>query len=364
MAFTVAELGNIANAALDFYIKGQPLAQNIQEKPLLAAMRSAQKTFPGGKDYIKGNVKGDYTTSFMGYEHDDTVTYANPGQIKQFSFPWKEHHAGIQVTYSELKKDGISVTEEGSAEGGTSNHSDREMTAISNLFEDKIEDMDEGMARSLNLIYWRDGTQDPKVLAGILSIITQTPASGITGGIDRATNRWWRNRARVGSLSAESGYSSIESITGSKITASAANQTLTKTLRSELRQLRRYGGGKAKVLCGSYFLDKLELEVFEKGTYTQTGFINNGKNDIGMADISLRGLGTFEYDPTLDDMGMSKFCIIIDTKNIYPMVMDGEDMKKHSPERPPEKYVLYRGVTFTAGLIARKLNSSGIYEVA
>jgi hypothetical protein len=41
MAFTQAEIDNIANAALDFYIKGQPLSQQLQDKPLLAAMKSA-----------------------------------------------------------------------------------------------------------------------------------------------------------------------------------------------------------------------------------------------------------------------------------------------------------------------------------
>jgi hypothetical protein len=101
--FTIQQLENIANAALDFYIKGQPLSQQLQDKPLLAAMKAAQKTFPGGKGEIKGNVKADYTTSFAGYSHDDTVTYANPANIKQFTYPWKELHAGISLTLTELK---------------------------------------------------------------------------------------------------------------------------------------------------------------------------------------------------------------------------------------------------------------------
>jgi len=46
------------------------------------------------------------------------------------------------------------------------------------------------------------------------------------------------------------------------------------------------------------------------------------------------------------------------------MVMDGEDMKAHAPARPPEKYVLYRAVTHTAGLVAKKLNCHGVYEIA
>jgi hypothetical protein len=45
--------------------------------------------------------------------------------------------------------------------------------------------------------------------------------------------------------------------------------------------------------------------------------------------------------------------------------MDGEDMKQHSPARPPEKYVMYRGVTWTGGMVvADQLNCHGVYEVA
>jgi hypothetical protein len=363
MPFTAAELGNISNALLDHYMKGKAVAQNLQDKPLMKAMKARQKTFPGGKEFIRGNVKGDYTTAFMGFEHDDTVTYANPANIKQWAFNWKELHAGINLTLTELKKAGISVVDSLNGEK-TAEHSERELVEITNLLEDKLDDMSEGADRSFNDMLWRDGTQASKVFAGVQSLVTLNPAVGITGTIDRAANRWWRNRARVGSLSAESGQSTTASITGPKITASASSQTLTKTLRSEARQLRRFGGRPNLVLCGSAFLDALELEVHEKGTYTQTGFINGGKNDIGMAQISMRGVGDFEYDPTLDDLGYSKFCYMLDTRFLHPMVMDGEDMKTHAPARPPEKYVLYRAVTWTGGLIAKKLNCHGVYEVA
>lgn len=347
MPFTAGELANIANAAFDFYMKGDALAQSIQERPLLKALKAGQKTFPGGKGEIKRNVKGDYTTAFAGYTHDDSVAYANPANLKQITYPWKELHAGISLTHTELKRDGISVVDTNGE--NTSQHSDREVTAITNLLDDKLDDMGEGTARSLNNIAWRDGTQDAKAFPGVLSILTDTPAVGVTGGLDRATIAWWRHRALVGA---------------SKITASAANQTLSKTLRSEVRQLRRFGGRPSLLLCGSGFLDALELEVSEKGVYTQSGFANNGKNDIGMADIAMRGCGTFVYDPTLDDLGFQKRCYFIDPKHLYLDVMDGEDMKQHTPARPADKYVLYRGVTWTGGMVADQLNCHGVYEVA
>lgn len=347
MAFTAGELANIANAALDFYMKGPAIAQAIQQRPLYDAMKKAQKTFPGGKEFIRANVKGEYSSGFAGYTHDDTVGYVNPANLQQVFYPWREMHAGISITHTELKKDGISVVDD--AEGDTVTHDQRELTAITNLLDDKLDDLAEGSARSFNETLWLDGTQDAKVFPGIMSIITETPAVGTVGGIDAATSAWWRNRALTDL---------------NKITASAANQTLSKTLRSEVRQLTRYGGRPSLILCGSGFLDALELEVSEKGVYTQEGFVKNGSTDIGMADISMRGVGRFQYDPTLDDLGFAKHCYMIDPKRLYLDTMDGEDMKRHSPSRPAEKYVLYRGLTYTGGMVCEQRNAHGVYEVA
>jgi hypothetical protein len=349
MPFTAQELSNISNAALDFYIRGEVFQQSIQEKPLLAAMMGKQKTFPGGKGNISIGVQGAYDTSaFAGYTHNDTVAYTNPANIKRAVVPWKEVHNGITLTLTELKIDGISVVDSATSKN-TTEHSDREETALADLLENKLFDMGEAWAIKFNDTLWRDGTQDSKLFAGIMYFVADDPTTGVVAGIDRsiAANAWWRNRSAVGA---------------SAITHSAANQTLTKFLRKEVRQLRRYGGKPSLVLCGSAFLEDLEDEVQEKGTYTQTGFVNKGKNDIGMAVISMQGVGDFMYDPTLDDLGQSDRCYFLDMQNLRQYVMEGEDRKTHSPARPYDQYTLYRGVTWTGAMCAKQLNGCGVYE--
>lgn len=348
MAFSAGELANITNAALDFYIKGPAFAQTIQKRPLLDALLRNKKTFPGGKGNISVPVKGDYTTDLMGYTHNDTVTYANPANIKRAVFPWKELHAGISLTLTELKIDGISVVDSMTGKS-TTGHSQRELTALTGLLEDKLDDMAEGWARSFDKMLHQDGTQDAKEVPGIKSFITDDPTAGTVAGLDRATVTWWRNRSKVGV---------------NKITASAANQTLTKTLRSELRQLTRYGARPNLVVCGSGFIEALELEVAEKGIYTQQGFTKSGSTDIGLAQISMMGLGDFTYDPTLDDLGESKRAYVMDTRHVRLWTMDGEDMKQHNPARPEDQYVLYRAVTWTGGLVCDQMNGNAVYEVA
>ena len=118
------------------------------------------------------------------------------------------------------------------------------------------------------------------------------------------------------------------------------------------------------MLCGSAFIEALELEVQEKGIYTQSGFTNEGKNDIGMAQIRMNGLGVFEYDPTLDDLGLSKRCYVIDPRRLRLYPMEGEDNKVLTPDRPYNYAVFFRSMTWTGGLCCSQLNANGVYEVA
>ena len=77
----------------------------------------------------------------------------------------------------------------------TRGHSGREMHVLVGLLEDKIEDLGEQYLRGLNAMLWGDGTADALGFAGIQSIVVDAPATGTVGGIDRATDAWWRNRA-------------------------------------------------------------------------------------------------------------------------------------------------------------------------
>ena len=350
MAFSSAELANIANAALDYYIdQGNVYANTLADKPLLNLMDGKAKTFPGGKSDLSVAVKGVYTTSVAGYTHNDTVSYANPANIQRANYAWKEHHAGISVTLTELKKDGISVTDSTTSNSVT-NHSGRDKTVLVNLFQDKLDDMLEGYSRGMNTLLYGDGSGDAKALAGIRSIIVDNPAaSGTTvGGLSTVTNTWWRNRANVA------------------ITTSSSGQELIETLHSEMRQLKRFGGKPDIAVCGSLFLDRLADELRRNGNYSQTGF--SGTQNIAVGEINYNGL-KFVYDPALDDLTISgknpdKRCYILDSSKLCMYYMDGEKMKRHSPARPATQYVMYRAMTTTASLAAFQLNCHGVYEIA
>lgn len=342
-SFSAEEVQNMLNSTFDFYIKGPAMAQHIQEKPFLDRMRKKQKTFSGGNGYIRKNVKMEHVLSLQGFSGDDQVGYSNPAITKQASTPWKEVHMGISVTYSELKRDGISVSDS----GDTSEHSDTAIFRITGLFSEKLAVLGDDWANAMDSMYHQDGTQDADLAPGLFSLVTDTPTTGTVMGIDRAANPKWRNRALVGA---------------NKITHSTSAQTLTKTLRKEVRQLRRYGGRPNLIICGSTFLEKLENEIHEKGTYTQQGFVKNGTTDIGLPAISMYGVGDFLYDPTLDDLDRDDYAYFLDDRHIYPMVMQGEDMKSHKPTRPHDRYTIYRAMTWTGALWMDMANCHGVYQ--
>jgi len=352
MALTTAELNNVTNAALDYYIdKGTVYSQTLQDKPLLAALESSSKTFPGGKSDVSLAVKGIYTTTVAGYSGNDAVTYSKPTNLERVTYAWAEHHAGISVTFTELKADGISVNDSAIGEN-TSTHSGREATMLANILEDKLDDMMEGYSRGMNTLVYGDGSV-ATTLNGIRSMIFDAPgATGVlVGGLNTNTNTWWKNRSDVA------------------ISTTATGQVLIDKLHQEIRQLRRYGGKPTIAVCGSDFLDQLGKELKNKGNFTQTGWSGSGKaTDISMGEIHYGGI-KFQYDPSLDDLVVSgktpsKRCYIIDPSKMYIHYMAGEKMKRHSPARPHTEYVLYRAITTTAVLCASQLNCHGVYEIA
>lgn len=352
MPFTAAELANITNSALDYYMdRGKVHAQFIQNKPMLKAFDDNAGTFPGGKEFVSLAVKaGHGGLALAGYTHDDQVSYGNPATTKRINFPWREHFIGMGLTHTELKHDGITVVETGGSQR-TSDKDGREEQALANILEEKIEVMGEDYAVSLDGLIHGDGSSDAKALAGIGAFILADPDTGSTGGLSRVTNSWWQNRARTTAGS-------------TVITSSAANGgALLQVLQAEQRQLDRYASNrKSRKFAGSDFIGAIELELRANGNYTLNGWQSGAKADGAMPSISFAGI-TIEYDPTLDNLGQAKRMYDIDMNAIKLLYMSGEKMKKANPARPHDRFVMYQGMSTTAVMVCKRLNSSGVYDI-
>lgn len=360
MSFTTDELVNINNAALENYIdKGKVWKQNIANKPMLDAFNSTAGRFNGGKDNVSFAVKaGQSGNSLGGYTHDDQVGYSNPTGIKRAKFAWKEHHIGITITHTELKVDGIDINDDNG--DSTSEMSGREEHALANIYDEKLDTLGEDYAYSLDTLIHGDGSTDTKALAGISSLILDSPEVGSTGGISRVANTWWRNRAATAAYAGAGGQGAITSST-------ANGGALIEFLEKEYLQLNKFvqGTTKWRIFAGSDWRAAYMKEIRANGNYSMTGYRADGVVDGGMSDPAFKGI-KIEYDPTLDRLGLSKRAYFLDVgkTGCRLLYMDGQRMKKHHPARPYDRYVMYNGITMTGVMVAKQLNTSGVYDIA
>lgn len=357
MPFTAEQLADINTATMDFWVnKRKTQKQDLSAMPMLDGFEKRAKTFPGGKENVVVNVSaGKGGLPLQGYTGDDQVGYGNPTGLRQAKYPWKEHHMGIVITHTELKKDGINVVESNGTER-TVEMSGREEQVIVNLYEEKLDMMGNDFDYAKDRLLHGDGTADPKSLAGIMSLLTPAPAAGSTGGLNRVLNPWWRNQAATAANAAAGGQGAI--------TSNPANGgSLIAFLQGEKRRRNRRANGKVQGVyyAGSDWIGAYENEIRANGKYSQSGF--RGPQDGAMGKLYFDG-DEIIYDPTMDDIGQSKRAIFVDHSQIVLYYMDGNRLKKHHPSRPYDRYVLYNGLTFTGVLVAKQLNTSGIYDIA
>lgn len=352
MPLTPAQIENALNTSLEYYVRGQPRSQVLQDRPLLNALEKKKKTFAGGNDYISVPVKGVYTTTGQGFRGNDTVTYGNPTNTKRVKFRWFERHWGVTFDATELKQNGIHIVDSLTGEN-TSNSSESELIRLVNILEDKMEDMNEGSARDMETMLHLDGSQGAEDVPGLQALVLDDPtAAGSTiGGLDTVVNAWFRNRFRVDNTGAG----------GADTAINTATESIVDVVTTEMRQLRRYGGKPSIVLAGSDMLDKIIKELRSQGNYTDKGWSAKDSTDISVADVHF-GRVPFVYDPMLDDIGRAKFMYALDLDRLRLRPMEGEDMTTHNPARPHNQYVFHRAKTWTGGLINDQPNAHGVYQ--
>lgn len=345
MALGYVTATDTAALLLQLYTRGDTLSQTTEDKPMLKWWEDNKTSFPGGKDFISDPVQGAYmsdTTTLQGYSQDDQLQFGQAMNAQRTSFPWKEHNYGLIISWTELKQDGITISDHQKV----TQHSEKELFVLTDVLKNRMADFMESYTRGKSRLFFLDGSQDPKAMPGMKSILTDTPAVGTTGGINRATYPWWQHRVNL------------------NLTASAINQNLCRFFQTELRQLKKFGGKPSVAFCGSDFLNALEIEVYAKGILTQEGFVNKGKTKFGMSEISLLGLGTFTWEPMLDDLGEGKRCYIMDDRRIKVRPMEDEDDKTLTPERPYNYAVFLHNMTWTGAMTATQLNANGVYALS
>lgn len=362
--FSAAQIAHAQATGLDHFVRGALFNSNIQEKPVLAKFEnSAKKINVPGNENISIGVKfqtgaGGTNDGVTGFSHTDVVSFYNPGNGLRAEYVWREHHLGMTMSETELKRHGILVDDKF---GGIRRKSgDRGLEILANVLEEALADFAEQYADTMNTLIWGDGSADTSALAGIRSIITDIPTLGTVGGLSNVTYAPWRNRAHTAAFAADASFDAA--FGGGAITSAATGGgVLMQVLQKEMRQLRRFGGRPDCFYGGSDFIDAMETEMRANGYYNDSGM--TGRQDGAVGDLYFKGIPV-QYDPTLDDLGRSKYAYIWDSRDIMLQTLEGDWKRQRTPARPHDQFVFHQSLLCTGQMVAKRRNSALVLEIA
>jgi len=343
MPFTSAEIQQAGKAALDFYMKNKPIDQVGTERPLLKKLMATKKPFPGGKQYIVEQLRKSYDSNFQWFYGDGQVSYNKRKTIEQAQFPWRSCHDGFALSEDDLFQNGITIIE---GKGG--NNSGAERVQLTNLLQENIETLRLGFEEKFDYELHQDGTQSADAVAGLDHLIALNPTVGTVGGIDRATNTWWRN-----------GY-----VTG----LTTAN--LLDNMEQQWRNCVRNGGKPDFIIAGEDFIDAYRSATSSSNRV----IIQNGSTiqaEGGTVEYSFHGV-PIVWDPVFLDLDTNllpptpwqKRCYFINTKHLKLKPGQGHDMVTRTPPRVYDRYTYYWGLTWKGGLCANRLNAHAVLAIA
>ena len=360
--FSAAQIAHAQATTLDYYLKDGLFDSSIQDKPTLSKFEGKSKSYPGGKESISIGVKmangaGGTNDTVQGFSHTDTVDFYNPANGLRAEFVWREHHIGMTMSETQLKTQGILVTDTDREVRGSG---DRGAFMLANILDDATKDFAEQQADGMNNLIWGDGTADTSALAGLRSIISDIPTLGTVGGLSAVTYPLWRNYAFTAAFAADGSFDA--NYGGGAITSSPTNGgTLIQELQKLWRQLKRRGGKPDCIMAGADWIDAYEKEIRANGTYSDIGFTQ--KQDGAMGDMQFMRVPVV-YDPTLDDLGREKFAYIWDSSDIKLYTLEGDWKRRRTPKRPFNQFVFHQSLLCTGQMTVRRRNSAAVVEIA
>lgn len=345
MPFTSQELADAGKASLDFYLKNKPVDQVAIEHPLTKKLMAGKKAFPGAKQYITEQLRFEYGSNFQWYYGTQSVTYNRRQTLEQASYAWRGAHDGFYLDEDRLAENGIVVTDDDNG-GGQATRA--EVIQLTNLLDEQNEALRLGWEEKFDYELHQDGTQSSESLGGLDLLIATDPTTGTVGGIDRATNTWWRNNASTGIAAA----------------------SLIDTMEQIWRACTRNGGRPDFILVGSTFLDTFR----QQAASTITRFLTNGNQaslDPSVQDLSFKGV-PLVWDPVFADLDAAlapaipweKRCYFINSKFMRLRPAQGHDMITRKPPRVYNQYVHYWGLTWKGALTQSRSNCHAVLSVA
>lgn len=348
MAFNAEQLAYAGKAAIDFFLKNSPVDQINVERPLIKKLVAGKKEYAGGLQYVVEQLRKANDSNFQAYFGDSQVTYNRKRTLEQAKYSYGAFHDGFGLNEDELTQNGILMTDDRDAVP-----SGAEKVQLTNLLKENAETLRIGMQENLDLMLHRDGTQDPLQIAGLDALVSLTPAVGVVGTLDAATQTYWRNHVETAIAS------------GAGVLVDAMEKAWRRTIRV---------GGSAPdfILCGSAFLDAYRRDSTST-VNRQIMVKGKGGTDIdaGINGVFFKGVPV-TWDPVFEDLDLAdapaipweKRCYFINSRHLTLRPIKGHWMVSRRPPRVYDRYVNYWGLTAKAALTTNKRNANAVLSIA
>ncbi len=350
MAFNAEQLAYGGRAAIDFFLKNDPIDQVNTAHPLFEKLVSNRKDYAGGKQFVVEQIREANDSNFQGYFGDSQVTYNRKRTLNQAQYEYGSFHDGFGLNEDELVQNGITMTDDRNATPSNS-----EKVQLTNLIKENMETLKLGFTEGMDKMLHRDGTQSTLEIAGLDLLIATAPTTGTVGGIDAAVKTYWRNAF--------------------SLDISQAN--LIAQMETEWRNCVRFGGQSPNfILAGETFIDTYraaadsvidrQLNVSGRGPANFDASIGQGTR----TGLFFKGVEII-WDPVFTDLDVEDSpaqewdsrAYFINTRHIKLRPISGHWMVGRKPPRVYDRYVQYWATTAKCALTTGKRRAHAVLTV-
>ena len=353
MPFNTEQLAAGGKAAIDYFLKNDPVDNVNTARPLIKKLMEKKVDYAGGLQYVVEQIRKSNDGNFQAYFGDSQVTYNRKRTLEQAKFTWGAFHDGFGLNEDELAQNGITFTDDRNAVP-----TDAEKVQLTNLIKENTETLKLGFQEGFDLMLHRDGTQDALEIAGLDAIIALDPSNDTIGTIDSSASTWWQNYANT----------AVSDVVGDMETA--------------WRECIRYGGQAPDfILAGANFIDAYRADA-------STTLIRNlnlggadGNRKAANMDAGVgNGVNTGLYfkgveliwDPVFDVLDAADSpatawadrCYFINSQHLRLRPIKGHWMVSRKPPRVYDRYVHYWALTAKAALTTAKRNAHAVLALS
>lgn len=354
MPFNAEQIAYGGRAALDWFLKNDPIDNINVAHPFAKKMIDGKVEYGGGKQYVVEQLRYANDSNFQPYFGDGQVSYNRKRTIQQAQYTYGSWHDGFGLNEDELIQNGITAVDDKGAQP-----TDNERVQLENLLKENLETLKLGFQENFDLMLHRDGSQNPLDIPGLDALISLNPTAGTVGGL-AASNAWWQNYAAALESSAEGMLEGME---------------------RAWRACIRFGGFAPDfILAGSAFIDEYRDACGSPGGAIQRQVIVGGSSGNKAAttlDGSIgSGISTGLYfkgveiiwDPVFDTLDAldsptipwTTRCYFINTRFLKLRPIKNQWMLPRKPPRVYDRYVHYWALTAKAALTTGKRNAHAV----